>query len=231
MRRGKAVVCLKSCLQGVRVLGWAPKWGTWYSSVRDWGGLSARVWGLFFGASVGMGKRCTSQVSAVLRYGILAASRGFPPLCLQPADLVFPPTPTAAPIPGRGAGIGGLGLHRGVGGRGWGRGCLSGLEVGKWSAAGPRHRPLASWLLRLVLPACGGRCCSSVNSHQELGLFAQPTRTETLTAPSSPIRSLFPLVSPPPPQPLLPPLENFMLLLAPFHNPGDVTVQSSNCLS
>lgn len=66
--------------------------------------------------------------------------------------------------------------------------------------------------------------------------WLSPRDLQTLTAPSSPIRRLFPLVSLASSAPTLPPpssftLENFMLLLTPFCNPGDVTPPSSNYLN
>lgn len=136
--------------------------------MRDLCRLSGRGWGLFFGASVGMGKGCTSQVSAVLGYGILAASRGFLPLCLHSADLL-----SSIPAPFPGAGVGRLGLHPGrVGAE-----LPFGPGGGKAQSGGSRHGP------RVEVPAAGGSfqpvaVAAAVAVLTELDLFAQPTRLE-----------------------------------------------------
>lgn len=84
-----------------------------------------------------------------------------------------------------------------------GRSCLSGVEVGKGRAAGPRRRPPVE-VRPAVSPASGGRY--STGAHSKNWIFwLSLQELQTLTALSSPVRRLFPLVSFPSSHPMLPP--------------------------
>lgn len=130
------------------------------------------------------GARLKSALCCVWHPGCFS---GLPPLCLQPADLVSPP-------PAR--------CHPGKRSRLWSMRLRP--EGGRWGVVGGAASLARRWEVKCSGSEAqtsrrgGDCCCSSGSAHQELDLFAQPTRSETLTAPSSPIRSLFSLVSPPP---------------------------------
>lgn len=201
-------------------------------------GLTVRAWGLSFGprlceyvcvageaglAHVGAGKRCLSQVRSFLGYCILTASPGFPFLCLQPADLLSPDPPT--PFPGRGPGAGGLGLHGG--------GAAS--RVPRWESEGSGSEAQTARLGSSCRSLLAAAISAAATAHTPNWIFLlslqglADSHCTLLLLLSVPALDPFP-------DPRLQPLvlltwENFLLHLAPFCNPGDVTPRGSNYLS
>lgn len=182
-------------------------------------GSSVRGWGLSFGAG-DRGVRC-SPVWV-----------GSSPLCLGLSHpvcfcrLLLPPPPNHRPLPGKGSGRlevwdrTGAGLPLAPGGR---KAESSGSEAQTSRRGSSDGSP----------PVSGGRC-SSRGSHQRpaAGSFCSADQTCKLLLHPSPPLGVFALSLPPPSPPvLLLTWETFMLLLALFCNPGDVTPQSSNYLS
>lgn len=144
--RGNAVSCLQSDLQGGR--------GLVGLRVGNRGGLPSEEPAA---PQRGVGKEL--QISALSWADSLPASQGFPPLRLQPTDLL-PPTPHC---------LRGKRSRRGRAGTAPGRGCLSGREVAKGKAGGRRRRPPVE-----VPPASGGGCSRLLRSRiGSLGLTSK----------------------------------------------------------